>query len=115
MRPLMQLQSVEKIYRMGDVYLSALRGVSVTFREGEMTAVIGPSGSGKSTVMHILGCLDRPTSGEYLLEGRNVAHLGDSQLSEIRNRKIGFVFPARQPGDWRLLGCLAPPPLSCQR
>lgn len=94
MPPLMELRNVEKTYRMGRVSLSALRGVSVTFEDGEMAAIIGASGSGKSTMMHILGCLDRPTSGEYLLEGENVAQLGDGPLSEIRNKKIGFVFQA---------------------
>ncbi len=94
MCPVMQLESVEKVYRMGEVFLAALRGISISFQEGEMTAIIGPSGSGKSTAMHILGCLDRPTSGQYLLEGKNVAKLGDDELSDIRNRKIGFIFQA---------------------
>lgn len=79
---------------MDRVELFALRDVSISFAEGEMTAIVGASGSGKSTLLHILGCLDRPTSGEYLLEGRNVATLNDNELSEIRNRKIGFVFQA---------------------
>ncbi len=92
MAPVMELKAVERTYRMGKVNLSALRGVSVTFEEGEMTAVVGSSGSGKSTMMHILGCLDRPTRGEYFLDGENVAHLEDDALSEIRNRKIGFIF-----------------------
>ena len=94
MPPLMELRNVKRVYRMGSIDLSALRGVSVKFEEGEMTAIVGASGSGKSTMMHILGCLDRPTSGEYLLDGENVAQLNDSSLSEIRNRKIGFIFQA---------------------
>ena len=94
MPPVMELKAVHKVYRMGEVDLSALRGVSVTFKEGEMTALVGASGSGKSTMMHILGCLDRPTTGEYLLDGENVARLSDNALSEIRNEKIGFVFQA---------------------
>jgi len=94
MSPLMELRNVKRIYRMGRIDLLALRGVSVTFHDGEMTAIVGASGSGKSTMMHILGCLDRPTSGEYLLDGENVAGLDDGALSAIRNRKIGFIFQA---------------------
>ena len=94
MPPLMELRNVKRVYRMGIIDLPALRGVSVKFEEGEMTAIVGASGSGKSTMMHILGCLDRPTSGEYLLDGENVAQFNDSSLSEIRNRKIGFIFQA---------------------
>jgi putative ABC transport system ATP-binding protein len=90
----MELRDVHKIYHMGEVRLAALRGVSVAFEEGEMTAIVGASGSGKSTMMHLLGCLDRPTTGEYRLDGQNVAGLDDPALSEIRNRKIGFVFQA---------------------
>ncbi len=94
MPPLMELRNVKRVYRMGIIDLPALRGVSVKFEEGEMTSIVGASGSGKSTMMHILGCLDRPTSGEYLLDGENVAQFNDSSLSEIRNRKIGFIFQA---------------------
>jgi putative ABC transport system ATP-binding protein len=94
MPPVMQLKSVSKTYRMGQVMLRALREVCIHFDEGEMTAIIGSSGSGKSTMMHILGCLDRPSEGEYLLDGRNVADLDDDSLSHIRNQKIGFVFQA---------------------
>ena len=94
MPPLMTLKSVDRTYHMGQVELSALRGVSVSFHEGEMTAIMGASGSGKSTMMHILGCLDRPSRGEYYLDEENVARLGDNALSEIRNRKIGFIFQA---------------------
>ena len=77
---------------MGNIEVGALREVSVTIQAGEMVAIMGASGSGKSTMMNILGCLDVPTSGEYLLEGENVGQLGDDRLAEIRNRKIGFVF-----------------------
>ena len=87
-----ELKNVSKIYRMGNIEVGALREVSVTIETGEMVAIMGASGSGKSTMMNILGCLDVPTSGEYLLEGENVGKLGDDRLAEIRNRKIGFVF-----------------------
>ncbi|MDE2937789.1 MAG: ABC transporter ATP-binding protein [Chloroflexota bacterium] len=87
-----ELKDVTKIYRMGDIEVGALRDVSVSIQAGEMVAIMGASGSGKSTMMNILGCLDVPTSGAYLLEGENVGQLGDNRLAEIRNRKIGFVF-----------------------
>ena len=87
-----ELKDVSKIYRMGNIEVGALRGVSVTIEAGEMVAIMGASGSGKSTMMNILGCLDVPTTGDYLLEGENVGQLGDDRLAEIRNRKIGFVF-----------------------
>ena len=89
---MIELKDVTKTYRMGNVEVGALRGVSVTIQPGEMVAIMGASGSGKSTLMNILGCLDVPTSGEYLLEGENVGRLADNRLAEIRNRKIGFVF-----------------------
>ena len=89
---MIELKDVTKTYRMGNVEVGALRGVSVTIQPGEMVAIMGASGSGKSTMMNILGCLDVPTSGEYLLEGENVGRLADNRLAEIRNRKIGFVF-----------------------
>jgi putative ABC transport system ATP-binding protein len=89
---LIEIRDVTKVYRMGDVEVNALRGVSLHIERGEMIAIMGASGSGKSTLMNILGALDTPTSGEYLLDGQNVSRLSDGQLAEIRNRKIGFVF-----------------------
>jgi len=89
---MLELENVTKIYRMGNVDVAALQGVTLSIGEGEMLAIMGPSGSGKSTLMNIVGCLDVPTSGSYLLEGEVVERLGDDRLAEIRNRKIGFVF-----------------------
>lgn len=90
--PLIQLNNITKVYIMGETEVHALRGISLTINQGEMVAIMGPSGSGKSTLMNIIGCLDRPTSGEYLLEGVNVGELSDDELAIIRNEKIGFVF-----------------------
>ena len=81
-----------KTYTMGDVEVHALRGLSVQITRGEVVSIMGPSGSGKTTLMNILGCLDRPTSGDYTLDGESVAQLNDEQLSRIRNQKVGFVF-----------------------
>ena len=89
---LIEARNLIKKYSLGEVEISALRGVSLNVNEGELISVIGPSGSGKSTLMYILGCLDTPTSGEYFLDGVNVSQLQDIELAKIRNQKIGFVF-----------------------
>jgi putative ABC transport system ATP-binding protein len=89
---LIAVRDLTKTYAMEGTAVEALRGVSLDIQRGEFVAVVGPSGSGKSTFMHILGCLDRPTTGRYLLDGRDVSNLGDDELSAIRNRQIGFVF-----------------------
>ncbi|MCS7206996.1 MAG: ABC transporter ATP-binding protein [Dehalococcoidia bacterium] len=91
---MVQLLGVERVYRMGTVEVRALRGIDLSISPGEMVAIMGPSGSGKSTLMHIMGLLDRPTSGRYLLEGQEVHRLGETALARLRNRKIGFVFQA---------------------
>jgi putative ABC transport system ATP-binding protein len=92
MTNLIEVQNLTKIYQMGDVEVQALRGVSLTIAEGEMVAIMGPSGSGKSTLMNIIGCLDQPSDGAYLIDGVDVGSLSDNQLAAIRNQKIGFVF-----------------------
>ena len=81
-----------KTYKMGEVEVNALQGASVKIKRGEVVSIMGPSGSGKSTMMNIIGCLDRPTSGEYMLDGELVANMTDDQLASVRNRKVGFVF-----------------------
>jgi len=87
-----EAKDITKVYQMGEVEVHALRGLSLNIAPGEIVSIMGPSGSGKSTLMNILGCLDRPTSGEYSLNGESVATLSDDQLAEIRNRGVGFVF-----------------------
>ncbi|MDA8170835.1 MAG: ABC transporter ATP-binding protein [Nitrospiraceae bacterium] len=89
---LIETQEITRTYRLGDVEVNALNGVSVLIEKGEFVSIMGPSGSGKSTFMNILGCLDRPTAGKYLLDGIDVSSMGRDRLAEIRNRKLGFVF-----------------------
>ncbi len=91
-RPLVAVEKVVKVYSLGDIDVRALNGIDLAIDEGEFVAVMGPSGSGKSTLMNILGCLDRPTSGRYVLDGIDVSELDANERAEIRNQKIGFVF-----------------------
>ncbi len=90
--PLIEAKGITKVYKVGDIDVNALNRVSSTIEKGEFVAIMGPSGSGKSTFMNILGCLDKPTSGEYLLEGINIGNFQRDELAEVRNKKIGFVF-----------------------
>jgi putative ABC transport system ATP-binding protein len=92
MTELIRVENLSKIYQMGDMEVPALRSISLTIKQGEMVAIMGPSGSGKSTLMNIIGCLDQPTDGKYLLDGVDVGTLSDDELALIRNQKIGFVF-----------------------
>jgi putative ABC transport system ATP-binding protein len=89
---LIELDDVAKVYEVGETTVNALRGVTYTIRKGDLLAIMGPSGSGKSTLMNIIGCLDKPSSGRYLLDGKEVSTYDRNQLAEIRNKKIGFVF-----------------------
>jgi len=89
---MIEFESVTKVYRMGNVEVYALRGVTLSIKQGEMISIIGASGSGKSTLLHVIGCLDRLTSGSYFFEGAEVSRLNDNQLAEMRNKKFGFVF-----------------------
>ncbi len=89
---MIELENITKIYRMGKVEVPALRGINLNVQQGEMVALIGASGSGKSTLMNIIGFLDKPTDGRYILEGIDVSRLNDNKLAEMRNKKVGFVF-----------------------
>ena len=89
---MIELENVTKVYRMGKVEVYALNGVSLSIEEGEMVSIIGASGSGKSTLLNVIGCLDRPTSGRYLLDGADVGRLNDNKLADMRSREFGFVF-----------------------
>lgn len=89
---IIEVKGLEKTYLLGDIEVNALRGVSFDVEKSQFSAIMGPSGSGKSTLMHIIGCLDTPTKGQYLLNGENVANMSEDQLAKIRNKDIGFVF-----------------------
>ncbi|NCB05179.1 MAG: ABC transporter ATP-binding protein, partial [Clostridia bacterium] len=94
--PFFRMTYITKSYRMGDELQPVLRGIDLTLHEGEFISILGPSGSGKSTLMNIIGCLDTPTSGEYILHGKRIAEQDANELSRIRNREIGFVFQSFQ-------------------
>lgn len=91
-RILIDIRDIRKTYQMGDMEVRALAGVSLQVHANEYAAIMGPSGSGKSTLMNVIGCLDTPTSGQYMLNGQDVSHMADDELAQIRNREIGFVF-----------------------
>ncbi|HSH96335.1 MAG TPA: ATP-binding cassette domain-containing protein, partial [Roseimicrobium sp.] len=90
--PIIRLVGIEKVYQLGEVEVRALRGVDLAIEEGSYVAIMGPSGSGKSTMLNLLGCLDRPTRGQYFLGGEDVSKLDDDQISAVRGRHLGFVF-----------------------
>ena len=90
--PLIEMKGIVKDYKMGETTVHALRGVDLSVENGEFISIVGPSGSGKSTLMNVIGCLDRPSSGEYHLGGDKVDELSDDELARIRNKRIGFVF-----------------------
>lgn len=92
MTPLIEFKDIYKIYQMGDAEVHAIDGINMQVYPGEFLAIVGPSGSGKSTCMNIIGCLDVPTSGSYFLDGKDVSHMNDNELAEIRNKKLGFIF-----------------------
>src|SRR3954454_16286479 len=92
MEPIIQIRDLAKTYQMGEIAVHALQGVSFDIMPGEFVAIMGPSGSGKSTLMNLLGCLDTPTSGEYILDGVQIDQLAGDQMAAVRNYKIGFVF-----------------------
>ena len=89
---MIELENITRVYRMGKVEVHALRGVTLSMKQGELVSIVGASGSGKSTLLNIIGCLDRPTSGRYLFDGADVSRLNDNKLAEMRNREFGFVF-----------------------
>jgi len=89
---MIEVKNISKVYRSGNLETKVLKNISFSIKEGEFLAIIGPSGSGKSTLMHILGCLDTPTSGQYFFEGKDISQLSEDELAEIRKKKIGFVF-----------------------